>query len=184
MTWGLTTFKDIAEFISYIVTSMSLAAIYFSYFHSKKQIHFAAIEKCIRDYRELYNKYDEKYENPQFLDEYLDLVNEELFYMESGYLPKKVAEEWVDGMIDYLPFIYKNTFIFSKKFSQLNTKENTQRELFSYPRIYNFIKVNEKIDFEMIFLPLNENDNLELRNDERKILIKILLKNLKNTKKK
>lgn len=34
---------------------------------------------------------------------YVDLCNEELFYFRSGYLPSDVMEEWLDGMIDYLP---------------------------------------------------------------------------------
>ena len=35
--------------------------------------------------------------------EYIDLVNEELFYFQNGFLPRVVAEEWLDGMIDMIP---------------------------------------------------------------------------------
>ncbi len=182
MIWGFTTFKDIAEFVSYIVTSFSLAAIYFTYFHSKKQMHFATIEKCINDYRLLYDKYDDKYVNLKFLREYLDLVNEELFYIENDYLPKAVAEEWIDGMIDYLPFINIKNFVTSNKFPQLDTEENTENALFSYPRIYKFISLKTEIDFEKIFLPTNSKENIAIRNLERIKLIEELLKNLNRKK--
>lgn len=179
MDWGFSTIKDIAEFVSFVVTSLSLSAIYFSYFHSKKQIHFTTIEKCINDYRSLYHKYEEKYNNPKFLDQYLDLVNEELFYIENGYLPKEVAEEWIDGMIDYLPFIMKGNFISSLKFVQFDNQLNTEKQLFSFPRILKFITISIDFDFEKIYLPLSTRENLEYRNKERMRLIKHLRKNLK-----
>ena len=182
MSWGLTTVKDIAEFFSFIVTSFSLAAIYFSYFYSKKQIHFATIDKCISDYRELYHKYEEKYDNPNFLGQYLDLVNEELFYIEKDYLPMEVAEEWIDGMIDYLPFITDKYFISSKKFLKFDSEKNTEQILFSYPRIYKFITIPYNLDFEKIFLPLTDRENLKLRTREREKLIKILYKSLRKNK--
>ena len=66
-------------FLADIATIFALFGIFYAYFFSKKQIHFSTIEKCINDYRELYHKYEDKYDNPKFLGQYLDLVNEELF---------------------------------------------------------------------------------------------------------
>lgn len=38
---------------------------------------------------------------------YIDLVNEELFYIQRGYLPTDIAKEWIDGTIDYIPITNK-----------------------------------------------------------------------------
>lgn len=176
---GISNVKDFFELCAYIISSISFIAIWVTYSQSKKQIHFATIEKCIDDYRELYHKYPDKYENPKFLDEYLDLVNEELFYMEKDYLPKEVAEEWIDGMIDYLPFITSDGFFASQKFHQLDNKGHTEIFLFSYPRIYNFISVKGYFDFEKIFLPLKSKDYVVARKEERNKLVNALQNNLK-----
>ncbi|MBP6576507.1 MAG: hypothetical protein KA232_04740 [Chryseobacterium sp.] len=168
-----------SSFFSDIATIFALFGIVYAYFFSRKQIHFSTIEKCINDYRQLYHKYEDKYDNPKFLGQYLDLVNEELFYIEKGYLPKEVAEEWIDGMIDYLPFLYNSELIPSKKFNEFHTSVNVKNRLYSYPRILHFIKVEKQIDFEKVFLPLSDDEVIELRSSERKKLIKLLKNNLK-----
>ena len=153
--------------------------IFVDFYLKIKQGNVASIEKCINDYRQLYHKYEDKYDNPKFLGQYLDLVNEELFYIEKGYLPKEVAEEWIDGMIDYLPFLYNSELIPSKKFNEFHTSVNVKNRLYSYPRILHFIKVEKQIDFEKVFLPLSDDEVIELRSSERKKLIKLLKNNLK-----
>lgn len=171
--------STISNFLANLATIIALPGILISYIISKKQIHFSTIEKCINDYRQLYHKYEDKYDNPKFLGQYLDLVNEELFYIEKGYLPKEVAEEWIDGMIDYLPFFYKSGIIESRKFNEFHNSESIKKRLYSYPRILKFINVREEIDFEKIFLPLSDNGSIDIRFSERKRLIKLLKRNLK-----
>jgi hypothetical protein len=84
MDLGINTGKDIAEFISYIVTSLSLVGILLTYIWSKKQIHFSTMEKCINDFRNILQLKDEK--NKEDLAwQYIDLVNEEFFYLEKNY---------------------------------------------------------------------------------------------------
>jgi hypothetical protein len=95
--------KDIAELIAYIVTIISLPGLILSITFSKKQIHFSAMEKCIRDFRDFetsITKLDEFVRAKQ----YIEIVNEEFFYLEEKYLPLVVSIEWIDGMIDYLPY--------------------------------------------------------------------------------
>ena len=94
-------------------------------------------------------------------------------------MPKEVAEEWIDGMIDYLPFFSKSELVVSRKFNEFHISENVKSRLYSYPRILKFINVKEEIDFEKIFLPLSNEDLIEIRSSERKKLIKLLKRNLK-----
>jgi len=175
----LNQLSTISSFLADIATIIALLGIVYAYFFSRKQIHFSTIEKCINDYRQLYHKYEDQYDNPKFLGQYLDLVNEELFYIEKGYLPKEVSEEWIDGMIDYLPFFNKSELVVSRKFNEFHISENVKSRLYSYPRILKFITVKEEVDFEKIFLPLSDEDLIEIRSSERKKLIKLLKRNLK-----
>ncbi len=179
---GIDNFKEGLETLAYLVTIVSLIALWITYTFSRKQIHLSTIAKCIQDYRNLYHKFDDKYQNPLFLGQYLDLVNEELFYIEKGYLPKEVANEWIDGMIDYLPFITANDFVKSSKFLQLEDIKSTEKALFVYPRILHFITIRNIIDYETVFLPLNDRSGMFRRNSERKKLIKALRKNLRSYK--
>ena len=76
----------------------------------KKQIHFSAMDKFIKDFRN-FQTGGSSMQDERAL-QYIELVNEELFYMERGYLPIEVSIEWIDGMIDYLPFYdYKKRFL-------------------------------------------------------------------------
>jgi hypothetical protein len=34
---------------------------------------------------------------------YIDLCSEELFYFQMGYVPEEIMDEWIDGMLSYLP---------------------------------------------------------------------------------
>ena len=176
---GINNIKDAFELFAYIATIITLSGFFVSYILSKKQIHFSTIEKCINDYRKLYHKYENKYEDPAFLGQYLDLVNEELFYIENSYLPKEVTIEWIDGMIDYLPFIHRGLIVESRKFIYLETLDRIEEKLFSYPRILKFITINNEIDFEKVFLPLIHMQNVKMRRIERNKLIYQMIKNLK-----
>lgn len=62
-----------------------------------------------------------------FSHEYIEFVNEEFFYLENDYLPLQVGIEWIDGMIDYLPFFYEKQFIQSKKLNILKEKDGAKK---------------------------------------------------------
>ena len=48
-------------------------------------------------------KSQDKNERQEAIKQYIDLCNEELFYFKHGYLPEEIVNEWLDGMIYYLP---------------------------------------------------------------------------------
>ena len=40
--------------------------------------------------------------------DHLGLINEELFYMKKGYLPKKLSKDWLRDMIEFVPIYVKS----------------------------------------------------------------------------
>ena len=45
--------QDLLEIVSYLVTSVSLIGLWYAYIFSKKQIHFTAMDKCIKEFRQI-----------------------------------------------------------------------------------------------------------------------------------
>lgn len=181
MTFNFNQIKDFAELFSYVITSFSLIAIWITYAISKKQIHFSAMEKCIYDFRTLLKEFKEsKPENlNSHIEQYIDLINEEFFYFENNYLPKEVAIEWIDGMIDFLPFYnFKNEFIKSKKWETLEEK-NTIELIKNYPRVSRAIKIKNIINFDNVMIYDNTIENKALQKRERDKLIFEIISNLK-----
>lgn len=173
MESGIKNWKDLVEMASFAFAGLSLVGIFISYLMSRKQIHFSAIEKCINDFRNLKGlKISAKYE---VVCKYIDLVNEELFYLENDYLPLDIAIEWIDGMIDYLPFIYKGCICNpGKTFLIINSKEELGILLKNHPRVRKFIEIHREIDFNKI-----HDKEYNIRFVERSKLLIDIISNLK-----
>ncbi|WP_300567288.1 hypothetical protein [Flavobacterium sp.] len=179
MDSGLDTGKDIAEFISYFITSLSLIGLWITYALSKKQIHFSTMEKCTNDFRNIVLLKDEKTQE-DLIWQYIDLVNEEFFYLEKKYLPLEVCIEWVDGMIDYLPFYNEDgIYMGSTNLPLLNDESFLKVLMANYPRILRAVQLKKKINFDAIRIsPLNE-ENRKIRFEERNKLIFLIISSLK-----
>jgi len=176
MESGINNFKDLAEIISYCVTAISLLGLWATYIFSMKQIHFTTMEKCVANFREI-TKLTGLASDKSF--EYIEFVSEELFYFENGYLPLKVSIEWIDGMIDYLPFYDKNkVFIKSNRLDTLKDQDKTIRLLRDYPRIRKAIQMRENIDFETVHISIENENDREKRRQERDKIIYRVIKNL------
>ena len=178
----LSNIKDFFELLSFL----AIIVASFNYLWSKKQVHFSTMEHCIREFRGLAerdkSKEFTKNSSKILVKNYIELVNEEFFYFENNFLHQDVAIEWVDGMIDYLPFIDDNENVLNGKwtFTIINSKDKSEtitiHELCqNYPRVWNAIKINNTIDFEIIY---SDKINVE-RKKERDKLILIILSNLK-----
>lgn len=176
MEIGISSWKDLIEFISYCVAIMSLVGFWYSYIFSKKQIHFPVMEKCISTYREMtkWKGFDTDYSL-----EYVEFVNEELFYLENDYLPLQVGIEWIDGMLDYLPFFYEKNFIESNRLRILKEKDKTEKILHDYPRVLKAIQLKKEIDFSKIHLVIDDKKDRKTRKKERDKLIYEIVNNLK-----
>jgi hypothetical protein len=180
MNSGINSCKDFAEFVSYIVIIISLFGLWVSYLLSKRQIHFSVMEKCIRDFRD-FEKSASKLSELNRAKQYIELINEEFFYLENNYLPVVVSIEWIDGMIDYLPFILGNgKFIKSNDLKELDSIEKTNKLLKNYPRVRKVIQINTSINFEWIHLAVDDESKRQLRQKERDKLIFSMITNLKN----
>ena len=174
MNLGIVSVKDLIELLSYVVTIVSLIALYIAYKQSTKQIHFSVMTKCIQDYRNFLKS--EELDESRHAMEYIELINEELFYLEKNYLPFEVAVEWIDGMIDYLPFYANGRFQASKNLSALNSEEKTRSILYDYPRIKKIIALNTEINLEIAFLDsFNEGLRLQRQAERKKIIVHILM---------
>ena len=133
MEFGIENWKELAEFVSYLVTIVALLGLWATYRFSKKQLHFPAMEKCINTFREMTSW---KGIPNDFSKDYIEFVNEEFFYIENDYIPLEVGIEWIDGMIDYLPFFAHNKkFIESQRLELLKDKSSTKKILHDYPRV-------------------------------------------------
>lgn len=166
--------KPYVELFSSLTNSLAIVILVYSYLISKKQIHFSTIEKCIRDFRSLDNLNINS--SHAEVKSYIELVNEELFYIENGFLPYSVAIEWIDGMIDFLPFVDNKNNILEKHntFKVLNSNQSIDEYLGNYPRILNFIQFNKSINLENL-----ESKNLKIKRLERQKLTIEIINNLR-----
>ena len=172
-----TTTKENFELAFSAVTAISLLFAVIQIRINRKQLNLSVIEKCNHDFRNI-QELEIGTKSKSVLSSYIDLVSEELFYMQRGYLPKDISKEWLDGIIDYMPILNKETQEIlnpNNSFKILNTNTSF---LNSYPRIRHTFSVSKDYDFSKIYT--KENDLLIERVKERKKIITELLKNLKN----
>ncbi len=137
--------KDLFEFIAAIAIIFAAGQIWIN----RKQLFLSTIAKCIADYRSVLGLEKESVDKTAIL-KYLDLCNEELFYFKHRYLPLKIAYEWVDGMLNYIPITDKQTNILNPK-NCLQYLMDNPHILNQYPRILVSFEVSGKYDFELIY---------------------------------
>lgn len=96
---------DIVSQITQIIGALAVLAAAYTYVVHRKQLNFDVMTKCTERFRsivsDLSSQDQDKRQRAQ--REYVDLCNEQLFYFGANYLPDAVVNEWLDGMIDYLP---------------------------------------------------------------------------------
>lgn len=107
---------DTMEIVLAAATLLILISGIIGLYLHKKQIYFTTIRKCIEDYRKIVrgqqfceeNHTDEKIDpNYIYILDHLGLVNEELFYMKMGYLPRNISLDWLKNMMMYIPIYRK-----------------------------------------------------------------------------
>jgi hypothetical protein len=68
-------------------------------------------------------------------------VNEELFYIQEGYIPKNISFEWIAGMLEYIPLLDETKKIIQTGdkdlFGLINDQINRPEETFasSFPKV-------------------------------------------------
>jgi hypothetical protein len=135
MRWGIESYKDIFELLSY----SAIIFAFVTYVLTQRQFRFTVMIRCIERFQRmlpelnrLEDVIDEK-ERQRITSLYIDLCEEELFYFSKGYLPKEVMDEWLEGMLNYLPFFNSDGKLLNEKHT-LKVVHNDPL-LNGYPRI-------------------------------------------------
>ena len=69
--------------------------------HSEhKNLQLKIMQGCIEQYRKFAGNNKVSQENVQA---YLGLINEEIYYLGEGLVPKEIQDEWLMNMINFLP---------------------------------------------------------------------------------
>lgn len=173
--------KDILELILEGITAFAIVFASNQIRLQKKQLNIEVIDRCINEFREkFFGKLCRFTENTDLITGYLDLVNEELFYMQRGYLPKDVSIEWLDGIIDYIPIRdSKSGKVLNSNCCICLLKRDECKLLDPFPRTRHTFSIPDisKEDFSKIY-----DDDIYVRMKQRKMLIEVILKNLKKFK--
>ena len=106
MSLGFTTIKDILDTLILFLGATGLVIGLISYLVSERQFRFGVVISLTERFQRIFVHFKSKNskENRLAVQQYVDLCNEELFYFKQGYVPDEVAYEWIDGMINFLPW--------------------------------------------------------------------------------
>lgn len=172
MESGINNLKDLLEILVWLVGAFSLIYAAYSYKTSQKQLNFAVIVSCTERFQKIMPQLKSKYtvERENAVKAYVDLCNEELFYFKHKYLPKEIVEEWLDGMIYYLPHFRNGENI--NKSKDCLTEINFEM-LEEYPQMKRAFDIDSDFDY----------DKFDFRDSEqRKSLVENIKSNLENKK--
>lgn len=156
MDLGFNTIKDILETSIQILGFTAIIFTIKSFTIRKKQHYFTVVNNCINKFQDNFAGI-EKFDRKQEL-KYIDLVNEEIFYIINDYLPFIIAVEWIDGIIDILPIFNAESQFFTNPKTPI-TNQIDKDTLKLYPRIKNTFR-SDRITQE---IDLTDIKNLELR---------------------
>lgn len=176
----MTEFKDIAfkdwvQIVTEVITAIGVLIAVTAYGVSRKSLYLSTIEKCIEGFRKLKNL--QKEPSRDEVEEYIDLVNEELFYFQHGYLPIEIADEWIDGMIDFLPMFDSKGNVLNPNNCIQDLAENHDSYFQNYPRVVTAFTIKGSYDFKLIYS--SDVKSATKRKSQRRKLIIEILKNLK-----
>jgi hypothetical protein len=143
---------------------------------NQKQLHLDTIKRCIDEFRNLTSPTNINYSDAD-ATRYIDLVNEELFYFQHNYIPRVVAYEWIDGMLDYIPLFDKTGNILNKGYCVPRLALKPEIFFKDYPRIKHTFTILDDYDFETIYAQTLEKKDLRLI--ARKNLVESIYHNLK-----
>ena len=88
-----------------IAGALAILAAAYTYVVHRKQLNFDVIRGCSEKFQKVMveMRSSDPHTAEQAERQYVDLCNEQLFYFGARYLPDAVVDEWLEGMIDYLP---------------------------------------------------------------------------------
>lgn len=167
---------DICSSLATIAGGIAIIYAVNAYRLNKKQLNFSVLDRCISIFQEKFTSLSNDSE-VSLIKAYIDLVNEELFYFEQMYIPKEVAYEWIDGMIDYIPIYDSSKNILNPENSILPIHE--QNLLNQFQRVKRAFIVKGKYDPKIIFSDFNDEARYQERRQQRERLAKEIYQNVK-----
>ncbi len=102
---------QILAHVAQIVGGIAILVAAATFLVHRSQLNFDVITNCTQRFQEIVVdlKAGNGPKERRARERYVDLCNEQLFYFASGYLPREVIEEWLDGMVYYLPLFDDKT---------------------------------------------------------------------------
>jgi hypothetical protein len=154
------SFTDWMSFTTGLVTVIGIFIIYHQVKINRKQLYLATISRCTErfvNFGDLHNTINEK-----DIHNYIELVNEELFYFQYKYLPKEIAYEWLDGMLDYLPLTNKQGVIINSHQTIMKSKDERHLYLKDFPRIKHTFTLRGDYDLDIIYDTQDKNQDIRI----------------------
>ena len=156
----------------------------YSYSISQKSLNLSVLQSCITRFQTLAEELNGEKPDPNIIEKYIELVNEELFYMANGYLPKEVQMEWLDGIINYIPLYSESETgsIENINPSRIAQEIENKKLLGNYYRIQSAFTIK---NISQIIHPFKKEliykSSGEIRNQVRRKIMKKIIQNLRNT---
>lgn len=138
-------FLNITQIFANIATVLGLCGIIFLFIqhnHNRDLRNLQLMHRCIDIFRNWFQT------NQKVDYAYLELLNEELFYFQKGLIPKQVAIEWIEGILDFIVI-----------------NGNTHEPLNNYSSQVNISQMEDWPKRKMFFARVNYFVNPQLKNN-------------------
>ncbi|MGI4886180.1 MAG: hypothetical protein ACRYFR_14585 [Janthinobacterium lividum] len=93
------------ESISQVATIAGVIGLGFAFLalrQSRASFHQTVIVSCTNRFQKLSPHLKVDSPTNKFVQQYIELCNEELFYFENEYLPQAIIDEWLEGMLYFI----------------------------------------------------------------------------------
>jgi hypothetical protein len=164
---------EIGASIATMVGALGVLFLFGQHYYNKDVRNLQLMHRCIDNFR---NWSEEYHQEINFF--YLELFNEELFYFQQNLIVKKVALEWIEGILDYIQVYAEDGAILTNYNKQTNIEALSiwQNKEGFFARIHFFI-----------YPPLDKSFGIPEFNEEnhaskKRELAKALYRHIKNYK--
>ncbi len=160
-------------YIFAIIGLFALIAGIRTFYVYRKQLYHTTISRCIDIYRNCYTNLAEN-PTPDICKRYVDFVNEELFYMQHGFISDEVAREWLYGIILHFPIFIKGKNGNPSNVASVIVENNLLKH---FPRLEFAFKIRNEPNLTDIY-----NSKTGEITQTKGNLVREILKNVKNYK--
>jgi hypothetical protein len=171
---GIHNLAELLQAASAIVTIVGVIAIVNgirSYSLSQNQFKQEVMTHCLDRYYVV--MFDKKYqinkEPDTWLQQYFELVNEEMFYFQVKYLPMDVIIEWMDGIIDNVVIRNAATLEVINERSLMEPIKGSHKQD-GFPRLKNAFTLRSGVDYGAAF----DKENPDYAETRKQLIIEVL----------